>query len=311
MGSIVDEYIGSRRWDKEPKGLYEPIGYSLQAGGKRLRPNMVLWACEMFGGRVEEALPVAGVIELFHNFTLMHDDVMDNATLRRGRPTVQVKWNKATAVLSGDQMLIEAYKMLEEVKEDKRGEITRLFNIMATEVCEGQQYDMDFEVREDVSIDEYVRMIRLKTAVLFATALRMGAYMGEGTTQEQQTIYDVGINMGLAFQLKDDYLDTYGDEKTFGKTIGGDICENKKTYLLLCALESEREKLRPWLEATKDFHRAEKIEAVRAIYETCGVRERVQQTIQQYTCQALTLLKTLPPDVHLKELITSLVNRDL
>ena len=225
----VNAEIGKLDWSREPQGLYEPIGYTLAAGGKRVRPQLALLATKLFGGNEEDVLPAALALEVFHNFTLLHDDVMDKAQVRRGRPTVHVKWNANTAILSGDQMMIEAYKLLSQVPENKLATTLRLFNQMATEICEGQQYDVDFESREDVTIPEYMEMIRLKTSVLLATALRIGAYIAGATDEQQEQIYNYGIHLCLAFQIQDDMLDCYGDQATFGKAIGGDIAENKKT----------------------------------------------------------------------------------
>ena len=231
----INAEIEKLDWSREPKGLYEPIGYTLAAGGKRVRPQLALLATKLFGGKEEDVLPAALALEVFHNFTLLHDDVMDKAVVRRGRPTVHVKWNENTAILSGDQMMIEAYKLLSQVPEKKLAKTLRLFNQMATEICEGQQYDVDFESRDDVTIPEYMEMIRLKTSVLLATALRIGAYIAYANDEQQKKIYEYGIHVGLAFQIQDDMLDCYGDEATFGKAIGGDIAENKKTYLWLTA----------------------------------------------------------------------------
>ena len=203
----IEHEIGKLDWSREPKGLYEPIGYALSAGGKRIRPRLALLGALAVGGAEEKVLPAALALEVFHNFTLLHDDVMDKAEVRRGRPTVHIKWNENTAILSGDQMLIEAYKLLGNVPENKLAGVLRLFNKMATEVCEGQQLDVDYEQQEHVTIADYMKMIRLKTSVLLATALQIGAYIADGTEAEQQALYEYGINLGLAFQIQDDYLD--------------------------------------------------------------------------------------------------------
>ena len=291
----INEQIAKLDWSKEPKGLYEPIGYTLSAGGKRVRPQLLLTACRMFGGEEEQALPAALALEVFHNFTLLHDDVMDHASVRRGRETVHVRWNENTAILSGDQMLIEAYKLIAQVPSDKVLSTLRWFCEMATEICEGQQYDVDFEAREDVRIEEYIEMIRLKTSVLLGNALRTGAYIAGATEQEQQALYDLGIHLGLAFQIQDDLLDVYGDPATFGKAIGGDICCNKKTYLLLTARdtadEAQKARLEEWLR-----HDAgpEKIAGVTALYDELGVRRAAEEAIAHHTREALRLLDTLP-----------------
>lgn len=292
----IEKAIAALDWKRDPYGLYEPIEYTLASGGKRLRPRLVLLAAEMFGGKEKEVLPAALAIEVFHNFTLLHDDVMDNAAVRRGRPTVHVRWNDNTAILSGDQMVIEAYKLLGNVPADRLPQTLRLFNKMATEICEGQQYDMEFETREQVSIEEYMHMIRLKTSVLLATALQIGAYIAGASEAQQQALYEYGINIGSAFQIQDDILDVYGDPETFGKAIGGDICCNKKTYMLLTALQraddETRAELEQWLQ-TQDKP-DEKIRAVTDIYIRTGAREVCETVMQLHTHEALSQLDTLP-----------------
>lgn len=292
----IEKSIAALSWQREPRGLYEPIEYALATGGKRLRPTLVMIASELFGGKEQDALPAALAIELFHNFTLLHDDVMDHADLRRGRPTVHVQWNDNTAILSGDQMMIEAYRLLGLVPEHKLPKSLVLFNKMATQICEGQQYDMDFESRETVTIPEYMEMIRLKTSVLLATALQLGAYLAGATEEEQQTLYHYGIHIGLAFQIQDDILDVYGDPQTFGKAIGGDICCNKKTYMLLTALEkadpATRRELDRWLRIHEKSEA--KVQAVTAIYTRLGVREVCEEQMQHHTRQAIECLAALP-----------------
>ena len=232
--------------------MYEPIAYTMVAGGKRVRPQLAMIACDLFGGDAQHIAPAAMALEVFHNFTLLHDDVMDHALVRRGRPTVHVKWNENTAILSGDQMLIEAYKLLSGVPAEYLPKVLSMFNKMATEICEGQQYDVDFETQERVAIEDYLKMIRLKTAVLLATALQMGAYIAGANDEQQNSLYQLGINIGLAFQIQDDILDVWGDPATFGKAIGGDISCNKKTFVLLTAMEmaseEDRRKLQTWME---------------------------------------------------------------
>lgn len=293
----INKEIEKLDWSREPKGLYEPIGYTLEAGGKRIRPTLCLLAGEMFGASAESLLPAALALEIFHNFTLLHDDVMDRSDTRRGRETVWVKWDANTAILSGDQMMIEAYRMLEGVPADKLPRVLHEFNKMATEICEGQQYDVDFETREDVTIDEYMEMIRLKTSVLLANALQTGACIAGATEAEMEALYQFGIHVGLAFQLQDDILDVYGDPATFGKPIGGDICCNKKTYMLLTALKmadaETRAELEAWI-AKKEFDRPAKIAAVTAIYTRLGVREVVTDVMRQHTDMALASLSILP-----------------
>lgn len=312
----IEKAIAALDWKREPYGLYEPIEYTLASGGKRLRPRLVLLAAEMFGGEEEKVLPAALAIEVFHNFTLLHDDVMDKADIRRGRPTVHVRWNDNTAILSGDQMVIEAYTLLSRVPADRLSETLRLFNKMATEICEGQQYDMEFEGREQVSIEEYMQMIRLKTSVLLATALQIGAYIAGANAAQQKALYEYGINIGLAFQIQDDILDVYGDPKTFGKAIGGDICCNKKTYMLLTALQraddETRAELEQWLQ-TQDKS-DEKIQAVTDIYTRTGAREVCETVMQLHTHEALLQLNALPQNdatEQLRKLAEKLVMRTM
>ena len=273
----INAEIGKLDWNREPKGLYEPIGYTLAAGGKRIRPRLALLGALAVGGNETDVLPAALALEVFHNFTLLHDDVMDKAEVRRGRPTVHVKWNENTAILSGDQMMIEAYKLLSGVPEDKQPKVLRLFNKMATEICEGQQLDVDFEQRDDVTIADYMEMIRLKTSVLLATALQIGAYIGGGSEAEQEALYDYGIHLGLAFQIQDDYLDCFGDPATFGKAIGGDIREGKKTWL--------------WLTSSLTEH--ESVEEVLREYERLGVKQAAEEEIRRQTQKALDYLKVI------------------
>lgn len=292
----INKAIENLDWKREPQGLYEPIAYTLASGGKRLRPTLALTAAEIFGGKEEEVLPAALALEVFHNFTLLHDDVMDRALVRRGRETVHVKWNDNTAILSGDQMLIEAYKLLEGVPADKLGKVLCWFNEMATGICEGQQYDVDFEHASQVSLSDYLMMIEKKTAVLLANALRTGGYIAGADEAEQEALYEYGRHIGLAFQIQDDLLDVYGDPKTFGKAIGGDICCNKKTYLLLTALETapaeDKAELLEWLLVSDRDQ--EKIAAVTALYTRLGVREACEVEMEQHTAEALLQLDRLP-----------------
>ena len=234
---LIESTLVSIFEGKEPYNLYEPIRYVLSIGGKRLRPTFALMACDLFGGNVNDAVYPACALEVYHNFTLLHDDIMDNADMRRGKPTVHKKWNENTAILSGDVMLSQAYEVMCRAEHSLLPSLLSVFNQTTIEVCEGQQYDMDFESRNDVSADEYIAMIRLKTAVLLAASLKIGAICAKASAKDADLIYEFGINVGLAFQLKDDWLDVYGDVKKFGKKIGGDICCNKKTYLLITALE--------------------------------------------------------------------------
>src|SRR6056297_745914 len=230
-------YLESKTSTKEPKNLYAPITYILELGGKRLRPVLVLMATEVFGTDYKKAMDAALAVEVFHNFSLVHDDIMDDAPLRRGKATVHEKWDINTGILSGDAMLINAYQLFENYEGETFRNLAQLFSKTALEVCEGQQYDVDFETRDDVTEAEYLKMIEYKTAVLVAAALKMGGIVANASLEDQKSIYEFGRNLGIAFQLQDDYLDAFGDPKTFGKQLGGDIIENKKTFLYLKALE--------------------------------------------------------------------------
>lgn len=297
----INKEIAQLNWNKEPRGLYEPIEYTLASGGKRLRPHLAIIAAEAVinGGLInsmDDVLPAALALEVFHNFTLVHDDVMDRAEVRRGQETVHRKWNNNTAILSGDQMLIEAYKLLAQVPAPKLPQVLKWFNEMATGVCEGQQYDMEFEHMSQVSIEDYLKMIELKTSVLLANAMRIGGYIAGADPSQQEALYQYGLNIGIAFQIQDDILDVYGDPKTFGKAIGGDICCNKKTILLLTALDTSdaesKAELLQWLMATDQ--KEEKIAAVTALYNRIGVREACEVVLEEYTSKALAQLDLLP-----------------
>lgn len=313
----LNKQITALSFPDQPAGLYAPITYTLASGGKRLRPQLALLGAQLFGGQDEDILPVALALEVFHNFTLLHDDVMDKAAVRRGRPTVHVRWSENTAILSGDQMMIEAYRLISRLREDKLAEVLRMFNDMATGICEGQQYDMDFEQREQVTLEQYLDMIRLKTALLLAYALRMGAYVAGAEPDAQQLLFDYGIHLGLAFQIQDDLLDVYGDEKTFGKAIGGDILCGKKTYMLLTALHKadahQQNQLLDTMKAST-LSEGDKIVRVTAIYDALNVRRDAEQTIADYTDKALQCLQSLPANnanKRLRELAESLVRRQL
>ena len=310
----INNAIESLDWSKEPKGLYEPIGYTLASGGKRIRPTLALIASSMFGGKQEDVLPAALALEIFHNFTLLHDDVMDKADIRRGRPTVHVKWDDNTAILSGDQMMIEAYKLIAQVPDNK---VQRTLQ-MATGICEGQQYDVDFEKADNVSIDDYMMMIEKKTSLLLGYALRIGAYIAGADEAQQDALYHYGIHLGLAFQIQDDLLDVYGDPKTFGKAIGGDIVCNKKTFLLLTAEEAMGESLKVKGESrepragSQELRAEQKIAAVTAIYDRLGVKQKAEHEIERQTSIALQHLALLPQNEaceRLRELAERLVTR--
>ncbi len=296
LQKIVSEAVALRSkqlLDKTPVELYAPIHYSLEMGGKRLRPVLVLLAYNLFDKDVQKAVPAALGIEVFHNFTLLHDDIMDKADVRRNRPTVHIKFSENHAILSGDAMAFKAYKYFLESGSPRLPEAMKLFTDTAIEVCEGQQFDMDFEKRLDVKEEEYLNMIRLKTAVLLACSLKSGAILANSPGKAADQLYEFGINLGLAFQLQDDLLDTFGDQQTFGKKIGGDILSNKKTLLLINALEhanpEQRASLMEWIKKT-DFNPEEKIGAVTEIYRQIGVKEMAEQKVDAYFNRAIAIL---------------------
>ncbi|MGQ8337090.1 polyprenyl synthetase family protein [Sunxiuqinia sp. A32] len=293
----------------EPKNLYEPISYTLKMGGKRLRPVMVLMANNLFGGNIEKAMPAALAIEIFHNFTLLHDDMMDNADMRRNHPSVHKKYNDNVAILSGDAMSIMAYQYLVQTESPEIQKMVQLFSKTAMEVCEGQQYDMNFEDTLSVSIDDYLNMIRLKTAVLIACSLKLGAINAGADTKDANHLYNFGINLGLAFQLQDDLLDVFADEEKFGKKIGGDITSNKKTFLLLKALElsspAQKETLINWIEK-KEFDIAEKIAVVKNLYTELGLPEISKKLMEDYYQSALEELSTIKIASEKKEIFIDL-----
>ncbi|MBP0904678.1 polyprenyl synthetase family protein [Mariniflexile gromovii] len=281
---------------REPVSLYNPINYILQLGGKRLRPVLTLMTAEIFNVEYTKALDAALSIEVFHNFSLVHDDIMDDAPLRRGHQTVHEKWNINTGILSGDAMLIMAYQLFENYEPNTFQALAKLFSKTALEVCEGQQYDVDFETRNDVSVSEYLKMIEYKTAVLVGAAMKMGAIVANSSAQDQDNIYEFGKNLGIAFQLQDDYLDAFGDPKTFGKQVGGDIIENKKTYLYIKALEFSEEKnklklLDLFSETIEENEK--KIENVKAIFIESGSAEATKKAIEYFTNKAFSVLETM------------------
>jgi len=279
-----------------PVNLYEPIAYSLEVGGKRIRPVLLLHAASLFTKYPETFFPAAAAIELFHNFTLLHDDIMDHADIRRGVPAVYVKYGANSAILSGDAMSIMSFRLLSQCEPAKLPSILTLFSTTAIEVCEGQQYDMEFEEKDHVTIAEYLEMIRLKTAVLIACSLKAGALLAGADDENCRLLYEFGILIGIAFQLQDDWLDVYGNECTFGKKIGGDICENKKTCLLISAMEMSNEKdrfsLLDWI-GKSDFDEKEKIEAIRTIYTESGASSATKTLMKHYHDQAIDKLDQL------------------
>ena len=281
----VNAYIASLPYERKPKSLYDPIEYVLAAGGKRIRPSFVLMAYNLFHDDVDRILPVATALETYHNYTLLHDDLMDKADMRRGRPTVHKKWDDNTAILSGDTMLVLAYEHLAKCDTKYLKPALDLFTETALEVSEGQQFDMEFETRNDVAEEEYIEMIRLKTSVLLACALKMGAVVAGASDADANALYAFGEKVGLAFQLQDDLLDVYGDPKVFGKAIGGDITSNKKTSMLINAFNradaGTRAELERWTTAT-EFDPAEKIAAVTEIYNRLGIDKLAEQRIKEY-----------------------------
>lgn len=285
----INSYLDNLPYTREPQSLYEPVKYALSMGGKRIRPSLMLMAYNMFKDDPESILPTACAIETYHNYTLLHDDLMDNAAMRRGMPTVHVKWDANTAILSGDSMLVLAFQRMMQCAPDKLKPVLDLFTETSLEIGEGQQYDMDFESRTDVTEDEYIEMIRLKTSVLLACSLKLGAIQAGAPAADADNLYKFGELMGLAFQLQDDYLDVYGDPAVFGKAIGGDILCNKKTYMLINAYnradDDMRGELTRWVTA-EEFDPAEKIADVTAIYDKVGIKELAEQKINYYFDQS-------------------------
>ena len=303
---FIANYLESQYETKEPKNLYEPIHYILGLGGKRMRPVLTLMSAEVFDADYKKALPAALAVEVFHNFSLIHDDIMDDAPLRRGNVTVHEKWDINTGILSGDAMLILAYQYFEKYEPAIFRELAKLFSKTALEVCEGQQWDVDFETRTDVSIPEYLKMIQYKTAVLVAAAMKMGAIIAETSEENANLIYDFGLNLGLAFQLQDDYLDAFGNPETFGKQVGGDIIENKKTYLYLKALEfannDQAEKL-VHLFSIHPNDSSDKIAAVKEIFVVSGAAQETKNAIQDFTFKAFDTLQNISIDNDKKEML--------
>lgn len=281
----VNEFIEQLPYDRQPQSLYEPVKYVLSIGGKRVRPVLMLLAYNLYKEDPERILMPACALETYHNYTLLHDDLMDNADVRRGLPTVHRKWDANTAILSGDSMLVLAYHRMLQCDADKQPEVMSLFTETALEIGEGQQYDMEFENRDDVTEEEYIEMIRLKTSVLLACAMKIGGILAGASAEDADNLYKFGEQVGLAFQLQDDLLDVYGDPKVFGKAVGGDITCNKKTYMLINAFQransEQRAELERWVSA-KDFDRQEKVAAVTEIYNQIGIRHICEEKINYY-----------------------------
>jgi len=308
---LFSNYLNKNNPIQEPKSLYEPMQYILDLGGKRIRPVLALISAEGFGSKAQDALSAAMAVEIFHNFTLLHDDIMDHAQLRRGKPTVHEKWNVNTAILSGDVMVIKAYHYLENYKPKTFKSLTQLLTKTAIEVCEGQQYDMDFEIQKEVTLPHYMEMIRLKTAVLLGASMQMGAIVAKASQENQQKIYDFGEQIGLAFQLQDDFLDTFGKVETFGKQIGGDIIENKKTWLYLKTLElaNEQDTLELKRLYTTNLTEPSKIEQVKSFFIKHNTHELIQNEIDTYSHNGLQILHLLDFDDVQKNVLESLVNQ--
>ena len=318
MREQLNAFIDNLKFEREPYKLYEPIRYTISQGGKRVRPVLFLMAYNMYKENIEEALYPAVALETYHNHTLIHDDVMDNADIRRGMPTVRAKWNDTMARLSGDSMLLLAYEFMSHVPSEKLPVMLAAFGEMAKEICEGQQYDIEFETREDVKEEEYIEMIRLKTSVLLATSLKLGAYLAGASEEDQENLYAYGEKMGIAFQLQDDLLDVYADEALFGKKIGGDICCNKKTFLLITAMNlaspEQLCEMKEWM-AKSEFNAEEKIACFTKIYDELGVKEICLQRIQALfdECDKYMAEVSVAPEKKqfLKELACSLLNRNV
>lgn len=289
----VNHYIDDMQYNAQPEGLYSPIKYVLSLGGKRIRPILMLMAYNLYHEEVDAILPNAIALETYHNFTLLHDDLMDRADMRRGNMTVHKKWDDNTAILSGDAMLIMAYKLFTETNNPYLSNAIKTFNAATLGVCDGQQYDVEFESRNDVKEEEYMEMIRLKTSLLLACALKIGAELAGASNEDADNLYQFGEKMGLAFQLQDDLLDVYGDPAVFGKQIGGDILCNKKTFMLINAYNlanpSQKAQLKEWIEKI-DFVPSDKIQAVTAIYDAVGIKAICQEKIEQLFTQSLDCL---------------------
>ncbi|HMP98647.1 MAG TPA: polyprenyl synthetase family protein [Cyclobacteriaceae bacterium] len=293
---LIEKEIRKQRSNKKPKTLYQPIDYLMGIGGKRIRPLMCLLAYNLYKEKVEKIIPYAVAIEVFHNFTLMHDDIMDNAPLRRGKKTVHEKWNTNTAILSGDVMLVKAYEIFSGLDAETLRQVLIAFNQCAAEVCEGQQWDMDFEKEKKVSEAQYIEMIRLKTAVLLGFSMELGAILAKAPKEDCKALRDFGQFIGIAFQLKDDLLDVYADKAKFGKQVGGDIIANKKTYLLIKALQEakgkDKKELESWLRK-KSFSKKEKVKAITQIYDNAGVRKFVEAKINHHFNKGFKALNSL------------------
>ena len=306
----VEHEISQLSFEYPPKSLYDPIEYILSLGGKRIRPALALMACNLYKENIDNVINPALGVEVFHNFTLLHDDLMDKADKRRNKPTVHKVWNDNTAILSGDAMLIAAYQLIGKTEPDYLKEVFDLFTETALEICGGQQYDMEFESRRDVTEEEYIEMIRLKTSVLLAASLKIGAILADAPETDMQELYNFGIQIGLAFQLQDDYLDVYGDTSVFGKNLGGDILCNKKTYMLINALQradaEQRKELEYWITCS-EYIPSEKVNTVTALYDAIGIKELCNKKIEDYFQRGMSCLDRLQVPEGRKAVLRSFV----
>ncbi len=316
LNNLINQTIESIDWNKRPENLYQPIEYILSQGGKRIRPNLCLMACQMFGGQTQEALIPAIAFEMLHNFTLIHDDIMDKAALRRGKETIYKKWNTNIAILSGDALFAKAFEYLLSYQGNGKEDLLRLLTKTSIEICEGQQYDLDFEQCEHVDIEQYLNMIRLKTSVMLAACLQAGAIVAKADHNAQNLIYQFGIKIGLAFQIQDDFLDVYADVKKFGKQVGGDIAENKKTYMLLQLMNSTdtQDKQLLYHYMNDNLDKEDKYVKVKALYDKYQIGDMANQVINTYFEEALKFLTQINvPEDNKNDLLhfaNKLMNRD-
>ena len=312
LRKLVEQELYGLKYPSSPADLYSPIEYILSLGGKRMRPILLLLAHQLFDEDIQKAIKPSLAIEVFHNFTLLHDDIMDKAPVRRGKATVHTKWNENVAILSGDAMLIQSYQYLCDLPSEQLTKCLAVFNEMALQVCEGQQYDMDFEIQAEVDMKSYLKMIEYKTAVLLGAALKMGAIIAGASDRESDALYEFGRNIGIAFQLKDDLLDVFGDEQTFGKQVGGDIIANKKTYLYLKALslsEGEQKMELVNLYSSESLNDTEKVERVKTIYASMDIQEHIDILIDDYYSRAMNSLNSINANLSELELFASILKK--
>jgi len=309
LQNIIQEEIKKTDIGQVPKNLYDPIRYTFSHGGKRMRPSLVLLACNLFGGNMDDALGAAVSVEIFHNFTLLHDDIMDNAPLRRGHTTVHEKWDENVAILSGDTMMIMAYQELLRTPDRVLRPVLECFNVTAKEVCEGQQFDMDFETRDDVTVEEYLSMITLKTSVLLASSLKVGALIGGASNEEAQRMYDFGLNIGIAFQLQDDLLDVFGNSVEVGKQAGGDIISNKKTFLMLTAIDEMGERKSELETLLNETDHEKKVQQVTSLFKEFNIDGITQNEINKYYGKGLNFIDGITMDEHWKSQLLALVTK--